>query len=138
MEFYLKPKIWLPLVLTLISQVSAAGSRIHQFDGKTFFKNAWTEECALHIERISLDKIASTQVVATEMWLYRDRNNLPQLTNCDGTTNIRTCDEDGACVIDGNKNPTLWLLPDGNIVSFRESGATLKFYPSRFTDYLTY
>ena len=44
-------------------------------------------------------------------------------------------DSNGGCFIGKITTPTLYLLPDGNIVSFRTDGTFLKMYPSAYESY---
>lgn len=127
-------KIFFTVVFLMITKISFAGSIIDRFDGKTFFRSATSIDCALHFEKISDTEISSMGVLSIEMNRYFEQSGV-RLEWCNGNTLVRTCDSKGRCTVEGDDEPSLWLLPDGNILSYRSNGETYKFYPSSSRQY---
>lgn len=121
------------LGLSLFVQISQAGI-IDQFHGKTFLVTASHRSCALHVEKLTDDTVVTSNVIAEETYRYYN-GQTENYNNCSGTTKVRTCDSNGGCFIDKDTSPSLYLLPDGNIISFRTDGTFLKMYPSAFESY---
>ncbi len=126
------------LSLILFAQVSHAGI-IDQFHGKTFLVTASHKSCAIHIEKVNENKVATTSVIAEETYQSLS-GEISDYLDCSGQTVVRTCNSSGECYLGQDKAPTLYLLSDGNILSFRSFpgshiGTYLKMYPSAFESY---
>jgi hypothetical protein len=124
--------------ILMISQMSFAASMIDRVDGETFFRSADSLDCAIHIEKVSDHEIASSNVISSEMYNHYGSGNDVWGGLCSASTLVRTCDKSGRCFLPGESSPTLWLLPDGNILSYRTNGDTYKFYPSSSRQYFWY